>query len=87
MSLQYRYTKHQVARGTKADAERHDAYFLFKNVSSLRLTYQIRLLTYRALETKRKLIIRIPANCRIHTTLRDFQKEHSRYVRIERVDE
>ena len=85
MNLDYRYTKHQVTRATKADAERNDAYFLIKNVSSLRLTYQIRLLTYRAFETKRKLVIRVPTNCNIHSTLHDFHREHSKLVLIERV--
>jgi hypothetical protein len=85
MSIEHRYTKHQVARAAMADAERHDAYFLLKNVSSLRLTYQIRLLTYRASEKGCKLVIRVPATCIIHPTLRDFQKEHSKLIKIERV--
>ena len=85
MSIEYRYTKHQVARGTRADAERNDAFFLLKNVSSLRLTYQIRLLTFRAKECGRKLIIRIPSTCKLHPTLRVFQKEHSKIIRFEKV--
>lgn len=85
MSPEYFYTKHQVIRGTRADAERHDAFFLIKNVSSLHLTYQIRLLTYRALETGRRLVIRVPNICKVHPTLRDFQREHSQYIRIEKV--
>ena len=48
----YRYTRHQVPRGAKADAERDGALFLLKNVSSLRLTYQIRLLTFLAKDTR-----------------------------------
>ena len=85
MNVEYRYTKNQVARGTRADAERNDALFLFKNVSSLRLTYQIQLLASRAIETGRKLIIRIPSACKLHWTLREFQKEHSKVIQIEKV--
>jgi len=85
MNVEYRYTRHQVARGTRADAERNDAFFLLKNVSSLRLTYQIRLLAFRAKEAGRKLVIRIPSTCKLHPTLREFQKEHSKVLRIEKV--
>jgi hypothetical protein len=80
-----RQTKHQVARGTRPDAERNDALFLVKNVSSLRLTYQIRLLTYRALELRKKLRIRVPKHCTIQPSLANFQKEHSGLVKIERL--
>jgi hypothetical protein len=85
MTLRYRYTSRQVARGARADAERNDAFFLLKNVSSMRLTYQIRLLAFRAAESGRRLVIRVPSNCSINPSLRDFQKEHSMVVRIERV--
>ncbi len=85
MTVEYRYTKHQVARGSRADAERNDAFFLIKNVTSLRLTYQIQLLTFRAKDTGLKLVIRIPSVCKIHPTLRAFQKEHPKTIRIEKV--
>ena len=86
MSESIRYTKHQVPRGARADAESNDALFLLKNVSSLRLTYQIRLLAFRAIDSRRKLVIRIPNNCVIHSSLRKFQNEHPKTVRIERVE-
>jgi hypothetical protein len=85
MRITYRYTNHQVPRGAKPDAECNDAYFLFKNVSSLRLTYQIRLLALRAKEKGRKLVIRVPTKCKVQPTLRDFQKEHFKVVKIEKV--
>jgi len=44
----YRYTKRKVARGTLSDAERNGRIYLLKRVTELGLTYQIRLLTYRA---------------------------------------
>lgn len=83
--MKCRYTSYQVARGAKADAESSDAYFLLKNVSSLRLTYQIRLLAFRAKDQGRKLIIRVPTNCKVHPTLRAFQAKHANVVRIEKV--
>jgi len=84
MNINYRYTKQQVARGTRADAEQSEAWFLFKNVSALRLTYQIRLLAYHASESGRKLIIRVPAYCQLHPALRIFQTNYSKIVRVER---
>lgn len=83
--MEYRYTRHQVARGSRPDAVRNDAFFLLKNVSSLRLTYQIRLLTYLAEDSGRKLIIRVPVTCEFHETLRAFQNEHSGTLRFEKV--
>jgi len=85
MKMKYRYTRNQVARGTRADAVRSSTMFLLKNVSSLRLTYQIRLLTLQAQETGRNLVIRTPQTCKLHSTLRQFQSEHSKIVRIEKV--
>jgi len=85
MSMDFRYTKHQVARGSKPDAERQDAVFLLKNVSQLRLTYQIRLLTFNAQESGRRLIIRIPSRCKLLPSLTDFQKKNNKFIRIEKV--
>ncbi len=84
MNLRVKYTKHQVARGARADGEDHSFLYLIKNVSMLRLTYQIRLLTFRAFDTRRKLIIRIPEASKVHSTLHEFQKQHSKVIRIER---
>ena len=78
----YRYTKHQVPRGTKPDEETNSKIFLLKSCSELRLTYQIKLLTYLALQKKKKLIIEIPKNCRIHESLMDFRKQHSKTIKV-----
>jgi hypothetical protein len=85
MNVPPRYTRSQVARGTRPDAERMGVMYLLKNCSELRLTYQIRLLTYMASTRGRKLVIDVPEHCQIHQSLRDFQKEHSKIVRIEKV--
>ena len=83
--MKYRFTKHQVARGSRADAERHNTLFLVKNVTFLRLTYQIKLLTFRAFESKLKLVIQIPSKCKLHDALRDYQREHSKVMQIVKV--
>jgi hypothetical protein len=83
--MRLRYTKHQVPRGAFPDAESQGRIYLFKNVSFLRATYQIRLLTFRAHDTKNKLVIRVPQGCKIHPSLRDLVKEFSKAVQIERV--
>jgi hypothetical protein len=83
--MNLRYTKHQVARGTRADAEDNNRLFLIKAVSMLRLTYQIQLLTYLACESHRKLVIQVPFRCSLHWTLRNYINDHSSYIVIKRV--
>jgi hypothetical protein len=85
IEMTYRHTKCQVPRGARADAETQDRLFLLKNVSCLRLTYQIRLLAFRATETGRRLIIQVPKQCQIHSSLRDFNHEFEQTVRVEKV--
>lgn len=84
MNIVYKYTKHQVARSTKPDAENHDKYYLIKNVSEIRATYQIRLLAYRAINEGKKLIIRVTNHTKIHPSLRDLQRECGKIIKIER---
>lgn len=86
MSMDFKYTRHQVARGARPDAETNDALFLIKNVSLLRLTYQIRLLAFRASEIRKKLIIELPKACRLHPALKSFVDEHSKFIRVTRVE-
>jgi hypothetical protein len=83
--MEYVYTKHQVTRGAMADAEDGNKMYLFKNVSFLRATYQIRLLAYRAITEGRKLIIRIPKHCKVDKVLRDLIKENKKHLKLERV--
>ena len=83
--MDFRYTKHQVPRGARADAQRGDKLLLIKIVANLRLTYQIRLLAFRAMDSKMTLIIKVPKACEIHPSLRDYLKKFPKLVRIERV--
>lgn len=62
-SLNTKLTSHQVARGAMPDAEAFNRMYLVKNVSSLRATYQIRLLAFRAVEKRMQLVLRVPSTC------------------------
>ena len=84
MEMEFRYTKHQVARGSRPDAESHDKLYLIKNVSELRATYQVRLLAFRALKEGKKLVLRLPKEAREHSSLRELRKACGSLMRIER---
>lgn len=82
---QLRYTPHQTPRGALADAETREKLYLFKSVSRLRLTYQIRLLAFRAAQENKKLVLRVPKNCRLDRALSVFIKDLRPIVQVERV--
>jgi len=82
--MRLRYTRHQVARGSRPDAEDHRTILLIKRVSVMRATYQVRLLTYLASQTGRKLIIEVPPGCRLHSSLRSFIEEFAHLVKVVR---
>ncbi|MDO3700957.1 hypothetical protein Q3W71_04600 [Micromonospora sp. C28SCA-DRY-2] len=84
--MDVRYTKRQVARGSRPDVAVDGTAYLLKRVSHLRLTYQIRLLTFMAEESGERLVIRVPRQATTSDDLREFVRQHRRYVRIERVD-
>ena len=83
--MKFRQTKWQTARGARADAEAHDKLFLFKNVSELRATYQIRLLLFRATQEGKKLLIDLPKTSRISPDLMTLARANSEHIQIERV--
>ncbi len=64
MKVDFRYTRHQVARRAKPDARQGDRLHLIKNVSFLRATYQIRLLAFTCQEAGQKLVLSVPKGCR-----------------------
>jgi hypothetical protein len=82
--MEFRQTKHQVARGTRADGETFDRMVLVKRTSELRATYQIRLLTYRAVQEGKKVIIEVPKACRIHSSLLGLAREYRKSLTIVR---
>jgi hypothetical protein len=83
--MEYRYTGHQVARGSRPDAVSGNTWYLIKAASVVRLTYQIRLLTFLATERGARLVVRIPRTSRASADLRAFVKENSRVLRVEKV--
>jgi hypothetical protein len=62
------------------DAERFNRMYLIKNVSTLRATYQIRLLAFMAVESKKHLILREPTTCVFHESLEALVKLCKRSV-------
>jgi hypothetical protein len=82
--MDFLYTKHQTARGTRADAEIEDKLFLIKSPSLLRLTYQIRLLTHVAHSRGKKLVILVPKPSKIHDSLKYFIRENPELIKVER---
>jgi hypothetical protein len=70
-----RQTKHQMPRGTMADGEKFNRLYLIKNVTSLRATYQIRLLAFRAVTEGLKLVLKVPSACEFQPSLLDLIKK------------
>jgi len=77
------HTRHQVARGARADAEVGDKLYLLKKVKALRATYQVRTLAFRAKQEGRVLVIRVPPGFRATSSLQALRKELGRSLRIE----
>jgi hypothetical protein len=80
--MNYRYTQHQVARAAFPDAQKGNEIYLFKYVSTLRATYQIRLLTFLASEAGKQLVIDVPQHFKPHPSLSRLQKEFPKTIRI-----
>jgi hypothetical protein len=68
-------TKHQVPRGTRADAEKFNRLYLIKNVKILRATYQIRLLAFRAVTEGLRLVLKVPSTCEFDHSLSELIKK------------
>lgn len=83
--MQLRYTKGQIPRGARPDAEANNAIYLIKNVSFLRATYQVKLLLYRAEQEQRKLILRVPSACKFSDPLRELVSSNKSVLQIQRV--
>jgi hypothetical protein len=84
--VEYRYTRHQVPRGARPDADGGASWYLLKFVSELHLTYQTRMLTFEAMQSGTRLTIKVPRPARLSAPLRAFIKKHKDVLRVERVD-
>jgi hypothetical protein len=83
--MNFLYTKHQTPRGARPDAEVGDKVYLIKNTLQLRLTYQIRMIAYMAQTKKKKFIIRLPKDAKIHPSLKEFVSSMAGLIKIERI--
>lgn len=84
MLTRIRYTPHQVPRRARADGETSHRIMLVKNVSTLRATYQIGLLAVRAQETKKRLVLIVPLQCRIDPGLQQLIAVLDKTIQVER---
>ena len=82
--MNLRYTRHQVPRGTRPDAETQDRLYLFKKVPVLHATYQVRLLAFRAQQEERELVIRVPREFRPGNSLLNLMAELPDVICIEK---
>jgi hypothetical protein len=85
--MNFRYTKHQVARGAFPDAQKNSEIYLFKKVSTLRATYQIKLLTFLASEAGQRLIISVPKDFKSHPSLTRLINEFPKTLRIKKAQQ
>ena len=85
-TVRLRYTRHQVARGSRPDAEVGSKLYLLKKTSILHATYQVRLLAFRAQQEHKQLVIRAPVTFNVGPSLRDLMAELGSIIRIEKSD-
>jgi hypothetical protein len=68
-------------RGILPDAVTDDAVVLIKGCTTLRLTYEIRLATYMARQTRKRLLLVLMPECSLAPALRDFVDAHGIEIR------
>jgi hypothetical protein len=78
------YTRHQVPRGSRADAISGREWILIKAGPSLRLTYQIRLLAFGAVSNGSKLVLVVRKDCKLSAPLRTFVKANRNGIVVRR---
>ena len=69
-----RETKDGRPRAARYDAENDFGYYLFKSVSIIYPTYQIRLLAYLAFTENKRLVIRVPESCKLSDEFNRFRE-------------
>ena len=76
VDIELRYTVHQIPRGSRPDAVRSGRWYLIKYVPLMRLTYQVRLLTYLAQQNSARLVVVLPRHARVSKDMRAFVREN-----------
>ena len=74
-----------IRRGARADAEVGDRIYLFKKLPILHATYQVRLLSARALQEGKALVIRVPHGFAEGPSLKALIEAYPRTIRVERI--
>ena len=82
--MEFEMTKHQVARTARPDAESYDKILVLKSALTLRATYQVRLLLFRAVQEGRKLILNVKRECVLGDDLKALIKEHRKSIEVVR---
>jgi len=82
--MDYRYTKDQVARGVLPDAQDSRRVCLVKKVTTLRPTYEVRLLTFLASEAGRKLVILVPRQFNPHPAFSRLAADFPKVIQVEK---
>ena len=79
--MQFKYTRHQVPRGSRPDADKNNKVYLIKKVSMLRATYQIRLLAFMAVEKQKELVLLVPKTAQFHVSLKELIKATGKTIK------
>jgi hypothetical protein len=64
------------ARGVLPDALKDDAVILIKACAELRLTYELRLTTFMAQQSRKRLLVITTVDCTVSPALQAFAREH-----------
>jgi len=54
--------------------------YVIKNVGKLRATFQIRFLVHEAVNSKSKLILRVPSHCEFDRSLEELMNDCRKFV-------
>jgi len=71
----------QRARGILPDALKNDSVILIKACPELRLTYELRLATFMAQQSRRQLLVITTVDCAASSALQAFAREHGIVIR------
>jgi len=74
----------QRARGILPDALKDDAVILIKACPELRLTYELRLATFMAQQSGRRLLVATTVDCTASPALQAFAREHGMVIQRHR---
>jgi hypothetical protein len=74
----------QRARGILPDALKDDVVILIKACPELRLTYELRLATFMAQQSRRRLLVVTTVDCTASPALQTFAREHGIVVQRHR---